>query len=138
MVLFISGCDSDDFLEKIGLKEKITKVIQTRNEIAYLPNSEEPFTGKYQTYYSNGQKESETNFKDGKENGLATEWHENGQKESNTNYKDGKRNGLTTVWNENGVKESETTYKDGQINGLAIQWYENGNKESEITRKLSM
>ena len=69
IVFFISGCDSNGFLEKIGLKEKITTVIQTRNELVYLPNSDESFTGKYVTYYSNGQKKTEINYQEGKRNG---------------------------------------------------------------------
>ena len=48
--LFITGCDSNNSLEKKELKEKITNEIQIKNEIAYLPNSDEPFTGKYERY----------------------------------------------------------------------------------------
>ena len=76
IVFFISGCDGNGFLEKIGLKEKISAVIQTRNELVYLPNSDEPFTGKYVTYYLNGQKKTEINYKEGKRNGLTTGWYE--------------------------------------------------------------
>ena len=32
------------------------------------------------TYYENGQKESEGNVKDGEEDGIWTYWYENGQK----------------------------------------------------------
>ena len=98
IVFFITGCDSNGFLEKIGLKEKISTVTQTRNELAYLPNSDEPFTGKYVTYYLNGQKKTEINYKEGKRNGLTTGWYENGQKESETNFKEGKDNALATGW----------------------------------------
>ncbi|MDD1640725.1 MAG: hypothetical protein LUQ68_04215, partial [Methylococcaceae bacterium] len=60
IVFIISGCNSKRFLETIDLEEEITNVIQIRNEIAYLPDENEPFTGKYQEYYStNGQKKSE-------------------------------------------------------------------------------
>ena len=48
--LFITGCDSNNSLEKKELKEKITNEIQIKNEIAYLPNSDEPFTVKYEGY----------------------------------------------------------------------------------------
>ena len=65
IVFFITGCDSNGFLEKIGLNEKITTVILTRNELVYLPNSDEPFTGRYETHYLNGQKKSETSYEDG-------------------------------------------------------------------------
>ena len=90
IVFFISGCDSKRFLEQIRLEEEITHVIQIRNEIAYLPDENEPFTGKYEEYYStNGQKKSETNYIDGKVNGLTIEWDENGQQKGETNNKDG-------------------------------------------------
>ena len=46
--------------------------------------------GKHILYYDNGQKWSETNYKDGKMDGLSTTWHESGQKEYERNYKDGK------------------------------------------------
>ena len=46
IVFFNFGCDAKRFLEQIGLEEEITHVIQIRNEIAYLPNENEPFTGK--------------------------------------------------------------------------------------------
>ncbi|MDD1611220.1 MAG: hypothetical protein LUO95_11705 [Methylococcaceae bacterium] len=70
VVTFISGCNSNTLLEKKESNEKITNVIQIRNEIAFLPNENEPFTGKYEEYYSNGKKKYEANYKYGKLNGL--------------------------------------------------------------------
>ena len=35
IVFFISGCDSNGFLEKIGLKEKITTVTQIRKSSVF-------------------------------------------------------------------------------------------------------
>ncbi len=133
IVFFISGCDSNGFLEKIGLKEKITNEIKIGKieDIVYIQDSDEPFTGKYVEYYSNGNQRCETNYKDGKKNGLATTWHKNGQKESETNYKDGMLNGLNTWWYKNGRKQYEGNYKDGNVNGLATKWYENGQIKSE-------
>lgn len=116
IVFIISGCNSKRFLDAIDLEEELTNVIQIRNEIAYLPDENEPFTGKYEEYYStNGQKKSETNYIDGKQNGLFTSWYENGKKENEGNYKEGKQNGLFTTWYENGQKKSETNYIDGTV-----------------------
>ena len=132
IVLFISGCDSKRFLGQIGLEEEITNVIQIRNDVAYLPDENEPFTGKYEEYYStNGQKKSETNYVDGRQNGLFTSWYENGKKEYEENYQDGKQNGLFSSWYENGQKMSETNYIEGKINGITIEWDENGQKKDE-------
>ena len=64
-------------------------------------------------YYENGQKESEGNFKDGKEEGFHTGWYDSGKKESEINFKDGDYHGKKTVWFENGEKGSDENYKDG-------------------------
>jgi len=45
----------------------------------------------YVTYYDNGQKKSEMNYKDGKSDGLLTVWTENGQKMVEVNFKNGKK-----------------------------------------------
>ena len=105
------------------------------NVIAYLPNEDTPFTGRAEDFYDNGHKESETNFKDGKENGLTTDWYENGQKMGEENYKDGKLDGLTTRWYENGKNMAKMNFKDGEPDGLATLWDENGKKEGELNYK---
>jgi len=131
IIFVISACDSKRFLQKISLEEEITNVIQIRNEITYLPDEKEPFTGKYEEYYStNGQKKSETNYIDGKKNGRFTSWYENGKKESEENYEEGKQDGLFTNWYESGQKKSETNYKNGNVDGLYSLWYENGPKKT--------
>ena len=54
-------------------------------------------------------------FKDGKEDGLWTEWYYDGQKAEEGTYKDGEEDGLWTYWHENGQKAEEETYKDGEL-----------------------
>ena len=44
-----------------------------------------------------------------------TLWHDNGQKKTEVIYKEGKKNGLFTEWTEDGVKIGEVTYKDDVI-----------------------
>ena len=74
---------------------------------------------KVEVYFENGQKESESNYKDEELDGLETWWYENGQKKSGGTFKDG--DGLETWWYENGQKESEVTYKDGEI--ISEKWW---------------
>ncbi|MGZ8173629.1 MAG: toxin-antitoxin system YwqK family antitoxin [Methylobacter sp.] len=120
VTISISGCDSNNFLEKIGLKERVTTVIQFRGQIAYLPNENEPFTGKIEEYankntetfevscgdeHENKYKIQEASFKNGKQNGLATSWYQNGQKQSEENWIDGSPDGLKAEWEEDGVKK---------------------------------
>jgi antitoxin component YwqK of YwqJK toxin-antitoxin module len=92
----LSGCGSVE--ETICIETEG----QERNGLVYLPNQEEPFTGKNLCKYENGQKKVEGSYKDGKEDGKWTWWYENGQIQSEANWKDGKIDEWTR-WNENGI-----------------------------------
>jgi antitoxin component YwqK of YwqJK toxin-antitoxin module len=94
-----------------------------------------PFTGLATSWYENGNKELETNYKDGKEAGLYTEWYADGRKKSEGNYKDGKLDGLWTAWYADGQKKSEGNSKDGKMYGLWTEWYENGQRKREANYK---
>jgi antitoxin component YwqK of YwqJK toxin-antitoxin module len=79
--------------------------LERREGIMYLKGSDTPYTGKVFNLYTNGQKEEEGNYKDGKEDGLWTEWHKNGQKKTEGNYKNGKPvflKGSSKWWDKNG------------------------------------
>jgi antitoxin component YwqK of YwqJK toxin-antitoxin module len=77
--------------ETIKPKIIVTKEdLDIRNDIAYLPNEDKPFTGKHEQYHSNGKKYIATNYKDGKKNGLLTMWDEYEHKIGQLNYIDGK------------------------------------------------
>ena len=68
----------------------------------------------------------ENTYKDGKVDGLRTEWYENGQKKSEGNYKDGwNRDGLWTWWDENGQKIMERMNKDGKEISIK-EWNKDG------------
>jgi antitoxin component YwqK of YwqJK toxin-antitoxin module len=87
--------------------------------------------GLWTDWYENGQKKREGPFKNGGPNGLTTMWYENGQLKGETNYKDGKQDGLTKTWYENGQKTHEGNYKNGKYDGFWTNWYENGQKKKE-------
>ena len=85
--------------------------------------------GRWKSYYhSTGKKSYEENFKDGKLDGLYTDWYENGQKSSEKTYKNGKRDGVYTFWYENGQKNYEGTYKDGILVKVIGGWNEDGTR----------
>jgi antitoxin component YwqK of YwqJK toxin-antitoxin module len=133
--------------------------LEDREGVAYLKNSDSPYTGKcfefhdngqkqtegnfkdggidglFETWYEKGGKEGEANFKGGKMDGLMVSWHENGQKELEENYKDGKRDGPRVTWHENGQKKAEINYKDGKPHGIVFNWHENGQKKAETNYK---
>jgi antitoxin component YwqK of YwqJK toxin-antitoxin module len=105
--------------------------LQDRSGVKYLPNEDTPFTGRAESFYENGQKRSENNYKDGIYDGVSTDWYENGQKQREINFKDRKQDGLWTYWYENGQKLEEVNYEDGKPNGLITRWYEKGQKKEE-------
>jgi antitoxin component YwqK of YwqJK toxin-antitoxin module len=109
--------------------------LEDREGVAYLKNSDSPYTGKSFEFHDNGQKKSEDNFKDGKPHGIVFSWYENGQKQAEVNFKDGKQHGDARGWHENGQKKLEGNYKDGKYDGPAVFWHENGQKDGEVNFK---
>ena len=145
VALLMVGFGSPDLDDKETLDEIIAEAIdrdalqergEEGEELYYAPNEQTPYTGWAKGMYDNGQVRQLGQFKDGKQDGLATRWYENGQKMGEViSYKDGKVTGLLTLWHENGQKKSDINYKDGKFDGLWVNWYENGQKRSEANWK---
>ena len=84
--------------------------------IVFLLDETDPYTGKYLCKYNNGQKEKEGEYQDGKLIGKWTIWYESGQKKSEANYKNGKLDGKLIEWFQfNGEIKREENYKNGKI-----------------------
>lgn len=79
-------------------------------------------------YYNNGQLEieSETPFKNGKENGIEKEYYKNGRLKRETPYTDGKLNGVVKEYYETGELLREAPYKNGEHDGVAKIYDKNG------------
>ena len=73
-------------------------------EIHFLKDKQEPYSGTSLGFFEKGEKQAEVNYKDGKKEGLATWWHENGQKDSEMTYNLGQKEGLEIQWHPNGQK----------------------------------
>ena len=89
LVMGIVGCgggEAPDWVSKDGMWVQ-------RGGLTYATkgDSETPFTGVVVAKHKNGQKEGEATWKDGKLDGLWTQWHENGQKAAEVISKDGKK-----------------------------------------------
>ena len=80
----------------------------------------------------NGQKKYEFHHKNGKLEGLWTEWHENGQKKGEGHYKDGKLETIV-VWKSNGEKCPDTNVVNG--NGVVVSYNDDGTEDSRYTYK---
>jgi hypothetical protein len=113
------------------------------------------FTGLWVTWHVNGTKGSESEYRDGKRDGMFTSfygdgskcyeqkdredqadgpgrgWFKSGKKMYEIEYKNGKQEGTWRHWHENGRLASEHHYKDGQQDGLHTSWFENGQKQYE-------
>ena len=140
VALLMVGCGEPDLSDPEVLLDTTVDVVnivdlEDRVGVMYLPNEETPFTGRTESFYENGQKGAEGNFKDGKQDGLWTGWYENGQKRQQINYKDGKSEGLYIEWDKNGQKKFEANYKDGKLNGTWTEWNKDGTEEYRITYK---
>ena len=100
--------------------------------LSYLPRKQTPYTGWSVVFYDNGQIKRLGQLKDGKRDGLQTDWYENGQKDTEWTYKDGKL--VTAVsWKPNGEKCPVTNVKDG--NGVSVEYYWNGDEAFRWTYK---
>jgi len=110
LMLFV-GCskpiNDKNLIDKDGLK--------------YHPDTKKLYSGKVFKNRIDGKKEFEGSYKNGGKNGKWTSWYENGQKKDEENYKyldkygDPIRNGKRITWFENGQKSSEVTYKEGKL-----------------------
>ena len=70
------------------------------------------------------------NAKDGKKDGLETQWHENGKKKLEANFINDKLMNFIN-WNEDGKKIKEGRWNEDLKLFLGNEWYENGMKKIE-------
>jgi antitoxin component YwqK of YwqJK toxin-antitoxin module len=102
------------------------KIEYRLDNLYYLKGSDVSYTGKVFEEWS-GQQRVETNYIDGRLDGLSQSWHENGKKASEVNYKGGKQDGLLVEFHENGQKWREVNYKDGTpVEGSEKFWNSKG------------
>ena len=118
---------SDADVERL-LKEAVDfDSLEERDGLFYQNN--EPYSGWLKNMYDSGQVEELVQAKDGKPDGLMTEWHENGQKSVEATYKDGEKHGPIRGWHENGQKLAEGTYKDGEE--VSVKYWNSKGEEVE-------
>ena len=112
--LLLFGCGSpdlddpktlDDIIAEAMDQDKLQRRGKKGEELSYAPNTQTPYTGWAKKLYKNGQVKELDHLKNGKTDGLRTNWYENGQKSLEIKFKDGKKDGLSTQWYENGQKK---------------------------------
>lgn len=136
-LLFV-GCgkpdlDDPDKLNKILEEALDADKIQERGVkgqvLLYAPNDQKPYTGWVKSMHSNGQVELLGQIKDGKPDGLNTEWYDNGQKKQQISFKSGVPEGTWTRWYDNGQKKKESQYESGEELADSVKkWSRNGER----------
>lgn len=115
--------------------------------------------GKTISFFQNGTKLREANYRNGKlegkeywynengkiywileyknniQNGKEIRYFDNGETEVKENFKNGKRNGEGKYYYENGKLATVTNYLDGIVHGKNITYYKNGRISSETMYK---
>ena len=80
---------SDADVERLVKEAVDYDSIEERDGLYYQTNESEPFSGWAKSMYDSGQVQALAQFKDGKQDGLFTEWDEYGQKMAEAIHKDG-------------------------------------------------
>ena len=121
---FLAGCEEQE--------AGVTSNLEQRGALMYQPGAQEAYTGKYHEFYESGRMKSETMYFQGQKYGIMTSWYSDGTKAFEGEFRGDKRFGTHTEWFKDGTKKSQTQYTDDQKHGVEIIWYPNGNKLSEI------
>ena len=95
-LMLIVGCSKEPI--------NIETTLVYRDDVYYTKDTNKPYSGPVFSLYDDGKKKGEGTFKDGKVDGLATEWYENGQKSWEGTYKDGELIS-EKCWDKNGNEE---------------------------------
>ena len=92
--------------------------LEHRDSIAYAAGESEGFSGKLVATYSNGKKETEINYQDGRLFGLTTKYFKNGNKDIEIYYKNGDKTSEVIYYNNFlNFKNYKTTFHTGRYQG---------------------
>jgi antitoxin component YwqK of YwqJK toxin-antitoxin module len=89
--------------------------------------------GYYKSYYENGVIESESNYQNGKPEGLKVTRNESGTVLEEANYHHGKYDGEFKGYNETGELYTQGIFKNDSQEGVWTWFHLNGKKEAEVT-----
>ena len=102
------------------------------NELVYVINEKEPFTGIGKDYYEDKSLRLVAPYLNGKLEGIVKEYYPSGKLKAEENYIDGQVNGKVITYYENGNIRYEQNYKDGKLEGLTKAYYESGKLNLEL------
>lgn len=136
--LLMVGCGEPDWDDKIIAEAIDSKTLEWRGKdgekIPYAPKEKKPYTGWVKSMHDDEQIGFLGQYKEGKKDGLWTEWHAKGRKKEEINFKDGKKDGLATVWSGDWSK-LVGNFKDGKKDGVWIRYKKDGTEDRRETYK---
>ncbi len=94
------------------------------------------FSGQWTTYFVNGQKASDIEYKDGEYNGLFVSYYANGKKCYEQHYVNGVAEGSDVGWHDNGKPSYAGQYVHGKQDGTWTWWNADGTKRDETVFKM--
>ncbi|MCP3981450.1 MAG: toxin-antitoxin system YwqK family antitoxin [bacterium] len=82
--------------------------------------------GTYTKWHTNGHKEYEATYIDGKLHGTETSWHDNGERRAEAHYAHGLRHGTHRSWDTKGRLRKEENYSNDKPHGTWTIWTSGG------------
>ena len=140
LMLLFSACGGEpdlrdsETLSRILAKAVEEDILQRRGKenVVYLPNESEPYTGWAKEMYRNStQVRFLVHVENGERTGPTVRWYANGQMESEGHYENGELTGRWVGWDESGQMRYEGHYENSERTGRWVGWYANGQKASE-------
>jgi antitoxin component YwqK of YwqJK toxin-antitoxin module len=99
--------------------------------ITHSHHEEYVYDGWRHVWFSNGQKEYEEFYVNGKRNGLSQQWDNQGFLLYQTELVNGEKHGVNKEWCRNGTLKLDVCYQHNVLHGLKRTWYEDGKLKSE-------
>jgi hypothetical protein len=107
------------------------KLISRWCNVFFLPPTN--FSGVWITYYANGQKSSESNYKDGNRSGEFISFYPDGSKSSVRHYNHGMNDGLYTQFFPSGETQYQVQYSNNVRGEIGI-WYNKDGTTNHVTK----
>ena len=139
MVVVVTGCSVLPWKKPQAKKPPVTSVdsayavslnlMEQRDDgLWYQKKSQQPFSGRVEEKYPDGQLAAVMTLHDGFRDGPYELWYQAGQKQLEVVFQKGKMRGAGREWYENGRLRREVFYSDGLRKGLK-EWYADGTQK---------
>ena len=134
VALVVAGCQSAKQLAHNGQVSIFRPELWLKDDgLYYAAGADEPYTGKHEAWYINGDKAWEGEMTNGKRHGQYTQWYpENGGQHVAGLYQDGRRDGAWGQWYPNGQAEITSEYLAGAESRVTFYSESGGNIPEKV------